>query len=64
MIPLLIGGPRGKAKLAFQKKNAPEKITARTYDSLRDAINLALEDITIKDISAWFNHNGHLIQSC
>ena len=32
---------------------------ARTYESLIDAINIALEHITTDDISWWFKHDGY-----
>jgi len=41
-------------------KSFLKKTKARTYDSLIDAVNLALESITTKDISGWFKHDGYL----
>jgi len=38
------------------------KMKARTYDSLIDAINLALKYISPDDIAAWFKHDGYLVQ--
>lgn len=36
-----------------------KKTKARTYDTLINAIKLALEYITIDDIAGWFNHDGY-----
>jgi transposase len=38
------------------------KMKARTYDSLIDAINLALDYISPDDIAAWFKHDGYIVQ--
>jgi len=38
------------------------KMKARTYDSLIDAIHLALDYISPDDIAAWFKHDGYLVQ--
>lgn len=37
------------------------KMKARTYDKLMEALKLALEYITVDDISAWFKHDGYSI---
>ena len=37
------------------------KQKARTYDTLMQAINLALKAISTDDISAWFGHDGYAI---
>ena len=37
------------------------KVKARTYDTLMDAIKLALEHITAEDIIGWFNHDGYSV---
>ena len=40
-------------------KSFLRKVKARTYDTLIDAIQLALEYISVDDIAAWFVHDGY-----
>ena len=40
-------------------KSILRKIKARNREALIDALNLALEQISINDIEAWFKHHGY-----
>jgi transposase len=42
-------------------KSFLRKKKARTYDTLMEAIRLALINISLDDISAWFKHDGYSI---
>jgi len=42
-------------------KSFLRKEKARTYETLIDAIRLALENIPLDDISAWFKHSGYSV---
>ena len=48
-------------KLWSKMKSFLCKQKARTYDTLIDAIKLALENISNDDVSAWFKHDGYNI---
>jgi transposase len=41
-------------------KSILRKIKARTPDTLIEALNLALESVTLDDIKAWFEHDGYI----
>jgi transposase len=71
----LIEGCRIKVKLKYLPRYSPElnpieemwskvksylkKVKARTLDTLLDAIRDALDLVTTKDISGWFEHSGY-----
>ena len=45
-------------------KSFLRKRKARTHYALMEAINEALNNISLDDISAWFKHNGYVPNSC
>lgn len=40
-------------------KGVLRSIAARTFDGLVDAIRIALDNVTVSDLSGWFTHSGY-----